>query len=291
MQLAKIITLANAKVRLAFTAMERSLRATGCLAPLRVIPYDERRFELPADAEWWELPEVIHWLRAEKAHPMMRKYQCLLAAGYQYVDTDVVFLRNPEEVLAPHAGFITSCCHWRDQGHTTTEESRRIFAAKSTTWQKTTFNAGQFACDRALYTFEELKRTALRPEYVETCLRLRWHDQPGLNLLVHHSNVPITNLTLPPYSMESTWAGDYLNGYEPYWRDAQRKPYLMHWAGMPKDAPRAIDRLFLEFLTAAEKAEWAAQAEEWRRAQQAKKTSLRGITRRVKRAWQALVEP
>ena len=154
MRVERIITLANAAARLRFAAMERSLRATRCALPLAVIPYDEQRFDLPANAAWWELPDVLAWLSGEKTHPMMRKYQCLTIANYQYVDTDVIFLRNPEEVLAVHAGFVTSCCHWRDGGHTTTEESQRVLSARSTTWRKTTFNAGQFACDRALYTFE-----------------------------------------------------------------------------------------------------------------------------------------
>lgn len=283
MKLERIITLANGNVKLRFAAMERSLRATGCALPLAVIAYDEQRFELPPNAAWWELPGVLSWLAAEKTHPAMRKYQCLLAANYQYVDSDVIFLRNPEEVLAPYADFVTSCCHWRDGGHTTTEESQRVLAAKSTTWRKSTFNSGQFACDRALYTLDELKRTAAK--FAATCLRLPYHEQPGMNLLVHEAGVPITNLTLPPQGMESTWAGDYAGGYEEFWSDARRKPYLIHWAGTPKDAPRAIDKLFLDFLTAAEKAEWDAVRK------QKKKSPgrpLSGVARRVKRALKGL---
>ncbi|MBI3663827.1 MAG: hypothetical protein HY234_12365 [Acidobacteria bacterium] len=285
MKLEKIITLANGNVRLRFAAMERSLRATGCGLPLVVIPYDEKRFELPVNAKWWEMAEVLAWLNAEHAHPMMRKYQCLLVANYQYVDTDVIFLRNPEEVLAPHAGFVTSCCHWRDGGHTTTGESQQVLAAKSTTWRKSTFNAGQFACDCALYTLDELKRTAAK--FAETCLRMPYHDQPGMNLLVHEAGVAITNLTLPPHGMESTWAGDYADGYEPYWRDAERKPYLIHWAGTPMDAGRTIDKLFYEFLTAAERAEWDAQTAERLRGRM-QESPLRGVARRMKRALKKL---
>jgi hypothetical protein len=286
MKLEKIITLANGTVRLRFVAMERSLRATGCRLPLEVIPYDARRFELPERAEWWEMPDVLAWLAAERTRPVMRKYQCLLAENYQFVDADVIFLRNPEEVLAPHAGFVTSCCHWRDAAHTTTEESERLLAARSTTWRKSTFNSGQFACDRALYSFEELKRTATRTEFAGTCLRLPWHEQPGLNLLVIHSGVPITNLTLPPYSMESTWAGDYADGFEQYWKEAARKPYLIHWAGTPTDVPRPINALLYGFLTKAERAEWDEQVAAWRRNQE--KKPLRGVARRVKRALEEL---
>jgi hypothetical protein len=283
MKLEKIITLANGAARLRFAAMERSLRATGCGLPLAVIPYDEQRFDLPANAAWWELPEVMGWLATERTRPVMRKYQCLLAANYQFVDADVIFLRNPEEVLAAHAGFVTSCCHWRDPAHTTTEESEKILSAKSTTWRKTTFNTGQFACDRALYTFEGLKRTAAKFE--ATCLRQPYHEQPGLNLLVHEAGVEITNLTLPPHGMESTWAGDYAGGYEEYWSDAQRKPYLIHWAGTAMDAGRPIDKLFYNYLTAAEKAEWAAQEAARRKM---KAAPLGGVARRVKRALKKL---
>jgi len=283
LKLERIITLANRNVRVRFAGMERSLRATGCGLPLAVIPYDEQRFDLPANAAWWEMAEVLAWLATEKARPVMRKYQCLLVANYQFVDADVIFLRNPEEVLAPHAGFVTSCCHWRDGGHTTTEESENIFSAKSTTWRKTTFNTGQFACDRALYALEGLKRTAAK--FAATCLRQPYHEQPGMNLLVHEAGVEITNVTLPPDKMESTWAGDYAGDYEKYWSDAQRKPYLIHWAGTAMDAGRPIDKLFYNYLTAAEKVEWAAQEASRRKM---KAAPLGGVARRVKRALKKL---
>jgi hypothetical protein len=286
MKLERIITLANAAVRLRFAAMERSLRATGCGLPLAVIPYDEQRFDLPASAAWWELPDVLAWLSSGKTHPMTRKYQCLTIANYQYVDSDVIFLRNPEEVLAPHAGFVTSCCHWRDPAHTTTEESERILSAKSTTWRKTTFNSGQFACDRALYTLESLKNTA--EKFADTCLRLPYHEQPGMNLLVHEAGVKITNLTLPPQEMESTWAGDYEGRYEEFWRDARRKPYLIHWAGTATKPGRPIDQLIYKFLTAAENQEWKAQVASGKQKQNAQVAPLRGVARRVKRALKKL---
>jgi len=72
MKLEKIITLANEPVRLRFLAMERSLRATGCDLPLLVIPYDDRRFELPPNAQWWET-DLGRWLKQERTHPTMAK--------------------------------------------------------------------------------------------------------------------------------------------------------------------------------------------------------------------------
>jgi hypothetical protein len=150
----------------------------------------------------------------------------------------------------------------------------------------TTFNSGQFACDRALYDFEGLKRTATK--FAATCLRGPYPDQPALNLLVHESGVEISNLTLPPHRMESTWAGDYAGAYDNFWRDAARKPYLIHWAGTAMDAPRPINKLFYDFLTAAEKAEWDAQVAAKKKQKSLPIVPLRGVARRVKRAFEGL---
>jgi hypothetical protein len=120
MKLEKIVTLANQKVRLLFLAMERSLRATGCDLPIWVIPYDTNLFDLPENATWWELPNVRKLLADNRAHPMITKYQCFTTENYQFVDTDVIFLRNPQQVLADHHGFITSCGYWREPAETCT---------------------------------------------------------------------------------------------------------------------------------------------------------------------------
>ncbi len=256
MELRFIATLASSEVRLHFTALERSLRATGCKLPLRVIPYNENKFELPANAEWWANAQIFDWLTSWGAHPMMRKYQCLLEDRFQFVDTDIVFLRNPEEVLRPHQGFISSCGHWRDPGETLTAQSAEVLCANTTNWRLNVFNAGQWACDRSLFEFNALKRQAEAPAFVSTCLKFPYHDQPGLNLLVHASGVHITNLMLPPTRMESTWAGDYEAEFESFWIDAQRKPYLIHWAGCRITGTRSIDKLVEQFLTQSEKQEW-----------------------------------
>ncbi|MFM6609824.1 MAG: hypothetical protein ACKPJQ_10410, partial [Dolichospermum sp.] len=229
MKIDKIISLANQNVKLRFLAMERSLRDNGCDLPLLVIPYDDNLFDLPKGSTWWEIPEIIHWLDREKSHPMMRKYQCLTIKNYQFVDSDVCFLRNPQNVLEPFSGFITSCGHWHNPGETYTEQSLDLMLMKTTAWQSRVFNAGQFACDQELYDTQSLITTAIQPEFVNTCVKFPHHDQPGLNMLVFSSGVKITNLTLPPVYMESTWAGDYPVQYEHYWTDSDRKPYLIHW--------------------------------------------------------------
>jgi hypothetical protein len=284
MRLEKIITLANRKVMLQFLAMERSLRATGCDLPLWVIPYDDQCFDLPDNAIWWELPEVRSLLTEYRAHPMSAKYQCFTTGNYQYVDSDIVFLRNPEQVLAQQEGFITSCGHWGNPGHTYTEDSLRVLKQKSTCWQTLVFNAGQFACDRVLYRWEELNERCRDPKYVDTCLKFPFHDQPGTVLLVNLSGVPIHNLTLPPVSMESTWAGSYPDEhYETYWKDESRKPYLIHWAGVTlADLP--INRLFTNYLTEDERQAWGQQVAETRQRITRNNGSFKAWLRRLAQA-------
>ena len=282
--------MANENVRLRFLAMERSLRATGCKLPLLVIPYDDNLFDLPEGSSWWEVPEITNWLKAQKAHPVMRKYQCLTVENYQFFDSDIVILRNPETVLSSNQGFITSCGHWHNIKHTCTDASKRWILKKSTNWQRLVFNTGQFACDRTLYEVDQLIETAMNPEVVETCVHCPHHEQPGLNWLVWLSGVEITNLTLPPFNMESTWAGDYPEDYKRYWSDPQRHPYLIHWAGTRMDVPRPINQIFYDFLTTDEKAEWDAQVNAKSIQRRKESRSPKSVARRLKHALNTLVE-
>ncbi len=282
MQLDKIISMANQKVRLPFLAMERSLRATGCKLPLWVIPYDDNLFDLPTGSHWWRIPEIADWLGREKAHPVMGKYQCLTTENYQFVDSDICFLRDPEEVLAPFSGFVTSCGHWRDTAGTCTLESQTWLAKRSTLWHRDVFNTGQFACDRILYTPQSLIDRAMQPDFISTCVRWVHNEQPGLDLLVLASEIEVNNLTLPPLRMESTWAGDYPGEYTHYWQNPQRKPYLIHWAGMEMDTPRPINKIFYQFLTPEEKMEWEEHLKENSRFRWRKNRFIGAIKRRFK---------
>jgi hypothetical protein len=222
-----------------------------------------------------------------RAHPMSAKYQCFTTGNYQYVDSDIIFLRNPEEVLAQQEGFITSCGHWGNPSHTYTEDSLRVLKQKSTCWQTLVFNAGQFACDRALYRWEELNERCRDPRYVDTCLRFPFHDQPGTVLLVNLSGVPIHNLTLPPVSMESTWAGSYPEEhYESYWKAESQKPYLIHWAGVTlADLP--INRLFTKYLTDEERHAWNQHVAETRQRMTQNNGSFKAWLRKLARATRA----
>jgi hypothetical protein len=291
MKIDKIISMANQNVKLRFLAMERSLRDTGCDLPLLVIPYDDNLFDLPKGSTWWEIPEIIHWLDREKSHPVMRKYQCLTINNYQFVDSDVCFLRNPQDVLEPFSGFITSCGHWHNPEQTYTEESLHLMLTKTTAWQSKVFNTGQFACNQEIYNTQSLITTAMQPEFVDTCVKFPHHEQPGLNMLVFSSGVKITNLTLPPVYMESTWAGDYPDKYEHYWTDSHRKPYLIHWAGTRMDIPRPMNQIFYNYLTASEKAEWDEQVKTASLKRNKQNRSFRAFARKIKRAVLTLNQP
>ncbi|QCR22605.1 hypothetical protein [Pontibacter sp. SGAir0037] len=288
MKLDKIITLANKNVELQFLAMERSLRATGCQLPIWVIPFDDNKFDLPEGAVWWEIEPLLAWSKSHNMFSMCRKYQCFLTDNYQYVDSDIIFLRNPEEVLEPVDAFITSCTHWNNPDHTYNDETKAYFLSKSTTWQKNIFNAGQFACDRKLYTLETLKTTCegtFRSTLIDKIQVYK--DQVAINLLVSLTGVPIINLSLPPYNMQSTWAGDYKEeGFEEvYWGAGNVKPYIVHWAGVPTHRKLAINKYFLKQLTAEEALLWNSKTEaELRHDNAISINKIRGKLHRIRKA-------
>ncbi len=261
MKLEKIVTMANRAVQWQLIGMVRSLRATGCQLPVLVIPHDRdpEYFELPEGCTWWRDQELHDWLMANGAHSRAGKYQCLMIENYHFVDCDVAFIENPEEALLPYQGFIATCNHWHDFDHTCTAESRMFFERKSTTWQRYSFNSGQFACDQILYSFEQLKNKLKEQGISGTALDGRFHEQAGMNLLVLVSGVQMQNLTLPPTCMESTWAGDYEHNqtvhYESFWKEPSRKPYLIHYAGCALNRNIAINELFFKHYSNEERQE------------------------------------
>lgn len=254
LKLEKIITLASYEVRIRFLAMVRSLRYVGSELPVWVIPYNNNLFDLPDGCEWWEQPEISSWVRENKLPNLLKKYQVLTTENYQFVDTDVIFQKNPSDVLKNRVGFITSCGHWHNPNHSITTHSEELFKKKSTTWQMLTFNSGQFACDRALYSSLELINIAESNKYKETLMHCPV-DQPAINLFVLLSGIKIHNLTLPPRLMQSTWSGDYPKEYKNYWQTENETPYLIHWAGNTSKIDREIDQLFIEHLSDDEIAE------------------------------------
>ena len=293
MKLEKIVTLASESVRLRLLAMVRSLRAVGCDLPVRVIPYADgpgERFALPEGCQWWVMPELFAWLREVGASPLMRRYQCFLEGSYQFVDTDVIFLRDPREALADQTGFVASCGHWHNPDHTLTAAAQPLFLRAWTPWPRLVFNSGQFACDRPMFAdFAALRRAAEDPAHASTCF-YGSADQPGVNLLRLVSGVPLSNLTMPPVAMESTWAGDYdgADFAETFWRDEARKPYLIHWAGVPMHVERPIHELFYRQLTPDELAQWHAQVRAKAATDNGWKARARRYRWRARRAWRAL---
>ena len=258
MLLERIISLANKKNELLFLAMVRSLRETGCNLPVWVIPYDNNLFELPENCTWWIMPEIINWVDKNKLWPAYKKVQCFTVENYQFVDSDVIFLKDPALVLKTFNSFISSCTHWNNPQHTYTAETLEFFKKKSTTWQKFVFNSGQWACDRKLYDTKELIYFC-ENFYIDTLFRKTnlYKDQAAINLLVNYKNVPITNLTLPPVNMESTWAGDYLSNYSFDRFEANDKPYLIHWAGISIEDDKYINNYFFKFLSEEEKLQFS----------------------------------
>jgi len=279
--------MASPEVRLRFVAMERSLRATGCDLPLRVIPYNDGRFDLPPNADWWLDEELADWLRTWKAHPTMRKYQCLTIPNFQFIDADVIFLRNPAEVLKPLEGFVTSCGHWKNPEGTLTPQSMGHFARHSTNWQTQVFNTGQWACDRVLVAWQTLRERCESADFKETCLTFPYHEQPGVNLLVRSTGVPVQNLTLPPWNMQSSWAGDYPDEFRQYWKTPDETPYLIHWAGIHMAQSRPIDGLIEQHLTPDEQDEWMQHIKAARQKWLCENKGLRSRLLRIKCACRA----
>lgn len=284
MKLEKIITCTDAQHRLRFLLMERSLRAVGCDLPIWVIPFNEEVFELPKNSQYWVVPEIVDWINESDISTRKRKYQCLTTNNYQYVDTDIFFLSNPQSVLEPHSGLVACCNEWTNVDQlpncVLTEESHAIMQRKSTMFHQYTFCAGQFACDEALFTPEALIATASKPEHRATCMNPPLGDQPGTNLLVFLSGVKVTNLTLPPYYMESSWIGDYPDDTSEYWHPPHRKPYLMHYYGFAHlmHLKRPVMKTFYDLLTVDEQQQFMEQSQKWNVVRAQWDNERRGIT-------------
>ena len=191
----------------------------------------------------------------------MAKYRCLTEANYVYFDTDICVLDDFRPVLTQQTNFVVADTEWSKPGWAASPESTAILAKKSSLWMLNLFNAGHFACDQALYSEEEIQ--SLSEKHRQTCLEYPHHDQPGINLLVSFTNIKVTNLCLPPHRMESTMAVDYPGEWEGIWSNG-RRPYFMHYAGSALNQKIPISRLYYDFMTKAERAEWAAVEQEKR---------------------------
>lgn len=255
MKVDRIITMASEKVRLEFTAMERSLRATGCHLPLLVIPFDESRFPLPENAEWLTDDELFHSLSALDAVPVSRKYAALLQRNCAYFDSDIIHLRNPQEWLtdAPSNAFVVADTEWNKAKWTFTSETKALYQAETTLWLLRNFNAGFFS-----FETPPLSKSKLCELLAEPILRKIIQgnsptngEQAGTNFIVWRCGLEVCNLCLPPHYMESTMALDYPPDFETHLRSAY-PPAFIHFAGEGRNLNASIAKLIFDHLTEIE---------------------------------------
>jgi len=265
MEIEKIITTANRKVKLQFTVMERSLRATGCDLPLKVIPFGDDLFDLPANAEWIVDEAIFAMLKENGALMLCRKYLALMQASCAYFDTDLVHLSNPQEFLAPlpETAFVVADTEWNKARWTFTPETRAMYLRKTTLWLLTNFNSGFFAYKSPLVGVEEIKELLSSPVLgkMGRGLSPSYSDQEGMNYLAHIGGANVTNLCLPPFFMESTMARDY-SGEVYRTMEASRRPPFLHFAGKAWDLSTDLAGIFLDFLTVEEAREFHTAQQE-----------------------------
>ena len=179
-----------------------------------------------------------------------RKYACFLTGNYQFVDNDIVFLRNPQEVLQPLSEFVASCVRWRDPEDARTPQSEGDLPAALDQLAEGGVQSG--AGLRATGRCSPTLPRCTTPSMHRSTWRRVYHpagEGPGANLLRLLSGVELTSLTLPPHHMESSWAGDYPDeGFEAHWSEG-RRPYLIHWEGVSMRTARPIHELFYRHLT------------------------------------------
>jgi len=265
MEIEKIITMANRTVKLQFTVMERSLRATGCNLPLHVIPFGDDLFDLPANAEWMVNEPLFATLTEHGALMMCRKYLALMQSRCAYFDTDLVHLTNPQKFLAslPGSAFVVADTEWNKTRWTFTPETKAIYLRKSTLWPLTNFNAGFFAHEAPLVNIEGIRKLLSSPELgkMGRGFSPSGSDQEGTNYLVHINGAEVINLCLPPFCVESTMACDYSGGvYRTM--EASRRPPFIHFAGKAWDLNVDVAGIFLDFLTAEETREFHSSQNE-----------------------------
>ena len=69
--------MANKSVEIRFNAMVRSLRAVGCLLPVKVIPYNNEFFNLPHGCKWWKDEKLFKWIKNNQSPNFHKKYLIL----------------------------------------------------------------------------------------------------------------------------------------------------------------------------------------------------------------------
>ncbi len=291
MKIDSIISMANAKVRLQFLAMARSLRAAGCDLPLFVIPYDDSRFPLPENAQWIEDEGLFAVIQKSAALPITRKYLALTQSNSAYFDSDIIHLRDPKKWLEPVSEDAFAVADTRMAlflRWTFTPETRELYQSKSTLWLLDNFNSGFFAHAAPIGEMAQIKEFfAAYGNMVRGQTPTRG-EQEGANFLVHQSGRRVFNLCLPPQRMESTMACDYSGNFEAVMR-TPNAPAFMHYAGPGRNLDAAPARLIFEHLTASESAEMRAEFEQ--RKQRANREGKWPLWVRVARRLVSKVDP
>ena len=267
MKIERIVSFANAKVRLEFLAMERSLRATGCDLPLLVIPFDDNLFELPKNAEWWRDEVLFSALTENGAVPHCRKFTAFLNSNSAFFDSDIIHLLNPVKWLdpLPQDVFVVADTEWSKARWTFTPETKALYQDKTTLWLLDNFNSGFFAFSKPPASTSDISRLMQHPNLANIAKGASptRSEQEGANFLLHESGMDILNLCLPPHRMESTMACDYPDDYGPLLRKAN-SPAFVHYAGVGRNRDRPVTQLIYEHLTKAETAEMRAEFEHGR---------------------------
>lgn len=263
----QIITMANKGVRLDFIAMERSLRATGCDVPIKIIPFDNSRFELPANSTWIEDDDAaFNAVKNSEAVAHCRKFAALTKKNAAFFDTDIIHLQNPVKWLQPYSPewFVVADTEWNKARWTFTSETKSVYEKQSTLWLLDQFNSGFFAFGDAVVTAEEIAAFLSAASF-----RKLWSgggptpgEQSAINWLVNQSQRTVTNLCLPPYRIESTMALDYPQDYRSVLTKANAAPFI-HYAGAGRNLDAPISELIFQHLNAEEAEEW--KAEYWRK--------------------------
>ena len=256
----QILTMASKAVRLDFIAMERSLRATGCDVPIKIIPFDSSRFELPENSSWLEdHDESFKVVESSKAVVHCRKLVALTQTNTAFFDADIIHLSNPVQWLKPYSSdsFVVADTEWNKAKWTFTSETKSVYLSQSTLWILDQFNSGFFAFGDAVATATDLATFVNDPEHKKL-----WSgrgptpgEQSAMNWLVHQSKRPIINLCLPPYRIESTMALDYAQDYRPLLSVARAAPFI-HYAGAGRDLKAPISELIFQHLNAKETEDW-----------------------------------
>lgn len=258
MKIERIIAFANAKVRLEFLAMERSLRATGCDLPLLVIPFDDNLFELPQNAEWSRHDELFGFLKEKSAVPQCRKLTAFLNNNCAFFDSDIIHLKNPVEWLKPlpENAFVVADTEWEKAQWTFTKETRDEYQSNSTIWLLDNFNSGFFAFSSVSVTLDMIKTQLSDPKHWKLLVGRAptTGEQAAANYLISLSGIEVVNLCLPPHRMESTMACDYPPDCDPLLKKPNA-PAFVHYAGPGRNYDAPIARLIFDYLTKAEAAE------------------------------------